>query len=175
MEMDTQPRLQIRSLALLMESRFSLHPSLILAITGLFLGSCVSQNQTNDSLRLYALDCGRIEIDLEKFTQGNEYDGQKRIVVASAFLIRQPEGDLLWDAGLPDAFSEPEKLDTDVPDHMSVPTTMASQLEKLDLDPSDIEYFSVSHSHFDHLGNANLLADATFLVDKDERARMFRQ
>ena len=58
---------------------------------------------------------------------------------------------------------------------MSVPTTMASQLEKLDLDPSDIEYFSVSHSHFDHLGNANLLADATFLVDKDERARMFRQ
>jgi len=57
---------------------------------------------------------------------------------------------------------------------MSVPVTLASQLEALDLAPEDIEFLSLSHSHFDHLGNANLFAASTFLVDQDERAHMFR-
>lgn len=147
---------------------------LCLALALLAVG-CSPQKDSSESIRLYALDCGRIEINLEKFTQGHEYDGQKRTVVASAFLISHPKGDLMWDAGLPDAFQKPDTLDIDVPSHMSVPLTMASQLKALGLAPSEIEYFSVSHSHFDHMGNANLFANATFLVDKDERVHMFRK
>ena len=37
----------------------------------------------------------------------------------------------------------------------------------------DIELFSVSHSQPDHVGNANLFADATWIVDRDERDYMF--
>jgi glyoxylase-like metal-dependent hydrolase (beta-lactamase superfamily II) len=36
-----------------------------------------------------------------------------------------------------------------------------------------IELFSVSHSHSDHVGNANLFAGATWIVDRDERDYMF--
>src|SRR5262249_54033341 len=40
--------------------------------------------------------------------------------------------------------------------------------------PADIEYVSVSHSHFDHIGNAALFTKATWIVDADERAYAFR-
>ena len=54
-------------------------------------------------------------------------------------------------------------------------TTLASQLEAVGIAPSDIEYFSISHSHFDHVGNAGLFAEnSTFLIDSDERVYMFR-
>jgi len=159
-----------------MRPRFlSLPRSLAIAASCCLLGACAPQPGESESIRLYALDCGRIEINLENFTEGNEYDEKKRTVIASAFLIRHPRGDLIWDAGLPDAFSDSNASQIEPPAHMSVPVTMASQLAVLDLGPNDIEYFSVSHSHFDHLGNANLLSSATFLVDKDERAHMFRQ
>jgi len=39
--------------------------------------------------------------------------------------------------------------------------------------PKDIELFSVSHPHPDHVGNANLFAGATWIVDRDERDYMF--
>jgi glyoxylase-like metal-dependent hydrolase (beta-lactamase superfamily II) len=126
------------------------------------------------NIRIYALDCGRIEIDLSRFAQGDEYAGRTMNLVVGVFLIRHPQGDLMWDAGLPDAFNDPENEEAKNRPDMSVPFTLASQLEALDLAVEDIEYLSLSHSHFDHLGNANLFADSTFLVDKDERTHMFR-
>jgi glyoxylase-like metal-dependent hydrolase (beta-lactamase superfamily II) len=42
------------------------------------------------------------------------------------------------------------------------------------LTPADIEFFALSHSHFDHTGNAGLFAGAMFLIDERERTFMFR-
>lgn len=41
--------------------------------------------------------------------------------------------------------------------------------------PSDITFLSMSHFHWDHVGNANLFANATWLVRKTERDLMFAE
>jgi N-acyl homoserine lactone hydrolase len=130
---------------------------------------------SSEALRLYAFDCGRIDmLDLGLFSSNGAYAGRQNKAADMCFLIRHPKGDLMWDAGLPDALNEQADGLTNGPFHVEVPTTLASQLASIDVAPADIEYFSISHSHFDHVGNAAMFAGATFLVDKDERAHMFR-
>ncbi len=130
---------------------------------------------SDEALRLYAFDCGRIDmLDLGLFSSNGAYAGRQNQAADMCYLIRHPKGDLMWDAGLPDALNENADGVTNGPFHVSVPTTLASQLASIDVAPGDIEYFSISHSHFDHVGNAGMFAGSTFLVDSDERAYMFR-
>lgn len=125
---------------------------------------------------LYALDCGRIAVsDADIFADDGSFKGVSRDFVDPCYLIRHPSGDLLWDGGIPDALAaNPEGLKSG-PFTITVPKTFAAQLQELGLTPADIEYFSISHSHFDHLGNSGQLTAATFLVDKEERDWMFRE
>mgnify|MGYP003571214631 CR=1 FL=1 len=126
-------------------------------------------------VKVYALDCGRIEMnDLSLFTLGEEYDGRTNSAADMCVLVRHPDGDLMWDSGLPMALNEMEDGLSNGPFHVSVPTTIGDQLESIGMTVDDIDYFSISHSHFDHSGNGNMFAGATFLVDSDERAHMFR-
>ena len=48
-----------------------------------------------------------------------------------------------------------------------------AQLAEVGYTPADIRYFAVSHFHWDHVGNANLFAGATWLVQRSERDVMF--
>ncbi len=127
-------------------------------------------------IKFYAMDCGRIKmLDLSIFTRGQEYNDRQHDAADTCFLIRHPDGDLMWDAGLPDQLHEQEGGVTNGPFHVSVPVTLQSQLDKLGVELGEIEYFSISHSHFDHVGNASLFAGSTFIVDKDERSYMFSE
>ena len=156
-----------------------------LLMTGLFLAACnnapTSENieaKTESkaiSVKLYALECGRIDmLDLSLFDKGGAYEGRTNKAVDSCYLIRHPKGDLLWDTGLPDALNAVEGGVTNGPFHIEVPRTLSSQLETLGLAPEDIEYLSLSHSHFDHVGNAGTYASSTLLANEAEYAHMFR-
>lgn len=129
-----------------------------------------------DEMRLYVMDCGRIEVaDLGVFDRGGAYNGRKHSFVDSCYLVRHPKGDLLWDAGIPDAIAQaPEGVTADV-FSMRVEKTLQSQLERIGVPVEAVEFFSISHSHFDHVGNANLFAKSTFIVNEAERAFMFRE
>ncbi len=128
-----------------------------------------------DALRMYVLDCGHIDIsDLSIFDRGGAYNGRADTFVDTCYLVRHPNGDLLWDAGLPDAIHDAPDGVTEAPFTLKVPKTLKGQLERIGVPPEAIEFFSISHSHFDHLGNANLFKDATFIVNEKERAHMFR-
>lgn len=148
----------------------------------LLIASCARQTEAppaeeaaSPPLRVYAFDCGRIDVlDLAVFDRGGAYDGRTDSFVDTCYLLRHPKGDLLWDAGMPDAIDAIEGGVTDGPFRITVPTTLQSQLAAIGVAPTDIEYFSISHSHFDHVGNANLFKDATFIVHEAERAHMFR-
>ncbi|WDI31480.1 N-acyl homoserine lactonase family protein [Hyphococcus flavus] len=127
-------------------------------------------------IKAYVLDCGRIEMnDLSFFALEDEYAGRTNSASDMCVLVRHPDGDLMWDAGLPMALNEMEDGLTNGPFHLSVPTTISEQFDAIGVSVDDIDYFSVSHSHFDHIGNGNMFAGATFLVDSDERAHMFRE
>ncbi len=127
-----------------------------------------------EEIRLYVLDCGRISVsDFGVFDRGGAYDGQARDVVDTCFLVRHPAGDLLWDAGLSDAIHGAPEGVSSGPFTMKVEKTLKGQLERIGVPPEAIEYFSISHSHFDHVGNANLFKDATFVINEAERDFMF--
>jgi glyoxylase-like metal-dependent hydrolase (beta-lactamase superfamily II) len=94
-------------------------------------------------------------------------------MVDTCYLISHPAGELLWDTGIPDAISaEPDGV-TDAPFHLTMPKTLKGQLAEIGLAPQDIELLSLSHSHFDHVGNANDYAGSTWLVASAERDFMF--
>jgi N-acyl homoserine lactone hydrolase len=119
-------------------------------------------------VRLYAIDCGRIALtDAGAFADDDSFNGVQRTLV---------DGDLIWDAGFPDAIA-------DMPDGMpiealnavvTVPTKFVDQLAELEMTPADIEFVAFSHGHGDHVGNAALFTNATWIVDAEERAHMFR-
>lgn len=128
-----------------------------------------------ETVRLYVFDCGRIELsDLSFFASDGSFDDYPPVNAADmCFLVRHPDGDLVWDGGLWDAVSEsPDGLPFG-PFHITMPVSLKSQFEEIGMTFEDVEYFAPSHSHWDHVGNAALFAGSTLLIDKDERAHMF--
>jgi len=127
------------------------------------------------AVKLYALNCGVLSVsDADMFADDGAYAGLARDLIDPCYLIRHPDGDLLWDTGLPQALADlPDGL-TEGPFTLSMPHRLTDQLAQLALTPADIEYLSVSHAHFDHIGNGGLFAQSIWIVDPDERAYAFR-
>ena len=122
-------------------------------------------------LRLYVLDCGRLEFqDLGPFSDTGEYDGHAGSLAEPCFLVRHPKGNLLWDSGLGDKYAgHPEGVN--LPAYRAVVRkTLEGQLKDLRLAFADIDYFAFSHAHADHLGNADKLGSATWIVNPKELA-----
>lgn len=110
------------------------------------------------SVEIYAIDCGQFPArNADGFADDGSYKDVSRAMVVPCYLVRHPKGDLVWDTGLP---ASKDKL--------------LAALSELDLTPADIEFVSISHSHFDHIGNAGLFAASTWIVDPDEKAYAFR-
>ncbi|MCF6293841.1 MAG: N-acyl homoserine lactonase family protein [Robiginitomaculum sp.] len=156
----------------------------IIAGATLLLAACnptaeVKPNATKTApaIKLYTMSCGKIDIsNIAAFSNKGAFDGQSRVFSSSCYLIRHPDGDMMWDAGLPDALAQnPDGMQNGV-FHVSVPKTLKSQLDEIGVAPDDIEYFAMSHSHFDHTGNANMFAGAPkWIVDANEHAWMFEE
>lgn len=146
------------------------------------LGACTppaQQAQEGPAVELYAMDCGRGTFpDVGMFADDHSVDGQSRELIVPCYLIRHPSGDLIWDSGFTDAIAAMPGGRLEIPQmgaSVVMTTTLEAQLAQLNLTPADIEFVSFSHSHGDHVGNANLFAaHSTWIVDPDERAHMFR-
>jgi glyoxylase-like metal-dependent hydrolase (beta-lactamase superfamily II) len=135
------------------------------------LAACAPQPP---AVKLYVMECGRFQIsDMGVFADNHALDGIKRDLIDTCYLIRHPKGDLMWDAGLPDALAAQADGVTQGPFHMTVPKTLASQLSEMKVRPEDIEFLALSHSHLDHTGNAAVFAGAKWLSNPVERAFMF--
>ena len=95
----------------------------LLALTCMALGACAPAGTqkagpaapATPGIALYALDCGRtVTSDAGPFSDDHAYDGQTRDLVDPCYLIRHPRGDLLWDAGFPEAVTAmPQGLTND--------------------------------------------------------------
>ena len=123
------------------------------------------------SPRLYVLDCGAIGSD-----SAEEY-GLARTEVADTsmadpcFLVMHPRGVLLFDTGLPDRLAgHPTELEGY---RLSVKTPLRDQLAAIGLAPGDVTYLALSHSHFDHIGNAPDFSGATWIAQKAELDAVF--
>jgi len=119
-------------------------------------GTNAAARATLKSPRLYVLDCGRLTSD-----SAEEY-GLARNEVADTsmadpcFVVVHPRGVLLFDTGLPDRLAgHPTTLEGY---GLEVTTPLRAQLSAIGLSPADVTYLALSHSHFDHVGNANAFA-----------------
>ena len=127
------------------------------------------------SVRLYVFDCGTLDIPDPSPYQLKKEELATKDMSAPCFLVAHPQGTLMWDAGpVPDSAFKPNGG----PGTMRYATakkTLTSQLAEIGYSPADITYLSISHFHWDHIGNANLFAGSTWLVRKLERDVMFTE
>jgi Zn-dependent hydrolases, including glyoxylases len=124
---------------------------------------------TSGGIRLYALDGGRVHVtgvDATELADDSAYEGRTFDMPVPCFLIRHPDGDLMWETGM-------SRTRTDLGDWATPGASLVDQLRALELAPVDIRYLSVSHGHWDHSGNAGLFAGSTWIVNPDERSLMF--
>lgn len=122
-------------------------------------------------LKLYTFDGGTVMVNnLELFSQDTTYRGQTKEFADAFYVVSHPEGNLMWDAGLPEGliglsepFTEPSGAFT-----VSRRDSVVNQLKSIGMGIDDINYIALSHTHFDHSGHANLFKHATWLVQESE-------
>jgi len=137
------------------------------------VAGCASTQPPDAGVKMYTLDCGSFDLkNAGMFSPNKEFDGKPAKLSNPCFLIRHPEGDLMWDAGIPPAMATAPGVTLPVMTYRA--KTIPEQLAQLSLTPADIEFFSISHSHYDHVGEANLFAASTWVTDTAERDWMFR-
>mgnify|MGYP003643818475 CR=1 FL=1 len=120
---------------------------------------------------LHVLDGGTVVANnLELFSEDTTYQGQSKKLADAFYVIKHPKGNLMWDAGLPESlvglsepFTDPSGAFT-----VSRKDSLVNQLAAIDLTVDDFKYIALSHSHFDHVGHANALKNATWLVQENE-------
>ena len=158
-------------------------PLRILAVSLLSLVGCVGGAPSGDptdattspppepSLKLYLFDCGHIRLDsLVRFNvQDDESDVRELIV--PCYVVEHPDGRMLWDGGLPSSTAETQGWDGTT----RLDRPLAQQLADLDLgfDLGSLDYVAFSHMHYDHIGVANEIEGATWLVQQSEHDAMF--
>ena len=130
-----------------------------------------AQSPVESALKLYVFSCGHLTIDtLERFSI-EDHETDVRELIVPCYIVDHPDGRMLWDGGLPSSYTEP-------PSHRPnarIEVPLADQLAALDLgfDLGTLDYVAFSHMHYDHLGVANEVVGATWLVQQTEHVAMF--
>lgn len=131
--------------------------------------SSQSRAQRPKSVRLYVFDCGWLKVeDPARFNFKKE---ELAVIDFSvlAFLVAHPKGILMWDTGvLPDSAFRPGVTEAKK-EYATATKPLLPQMAAAGFTPADVDYLAMSHSHWDHIANANRFAHATWLVRKFER------
>jgi N-acyl homoserine lactone hydrolase len=173
-------------------SLFSCWGSLVL-LGALVLASCAGQQDstpsvvatendeavTESSLKLYVFECGRLRFDTVANFGVNDDETDVRELVVPCYIVDHPEGRMLWDGGLPSSV----KLNEDAKDengwagNAKLDYTLAEQLVAagLEFDLSSLDYMAFSHIHYDHVGVANEISGATWLVQRGDYEAAFAE
>jgi N-acyl homoserine lactone hydrolase len=124
------------------------------------------------SVRLYVFDCGSLAIPDTSPYRLKKEQLTTSVMSVACFLVAHPKGTMIWDTGaVPDSSIKPGAPGT--LRYGTSSRTLTAQLAEVGYTPADINYLALSHFHWDHVGNANLFASATWLVQKSERDVMF--
>ena len=155
---------------------FRILPLMLVAILATSPAGMAQQRaQPPSSVRLYVFDCGRLDIPDVTPYQLKKEDMATTVMSVPCFLIAHPKGTLMWDVGaVPDSAIPPGGTGR-LRVYGTSTKTLKAQLAEIGYAPSDITYLAMSHFHWDHVGNANMFAGATWLVRKLERDLMFAE
>ncbi len=123
--------------------------------------------------RMYVFDCGINQTnDLSRWSPGVNV-GKSFEFSDNCYLIQHAKGLMLWDSGLSDSIAASPNGVTRGVIHSLVPKTLASQLAETGVSPAQIKYLAFSHTHSDHVGNANYFTAATLYMQEVEYEAAF--
>ena len=127
---------------------------------------------TDASVQLYVFNCGDFRFpSVENFSIGDN-ETTVRDLVVPCYIIDHPRGTLLWDGGLPSATANISgwQRDPETGVQVRMQQTLQSQLLDMDLgfDLTSINLAAFSHIHYDHVGVANELTNAKWLVQRGD-------
>jgi N-acyl homoserine lactone hydrolase len=145
---------------------FSLLAPLLLAAT---VTPALAQPPNSGVDRLYVLECCHGTAPDQGRFSPRYNDGKPFDLVDNCYLIHA-QGYLLWGTGVADKFFQrPDGLSSlgGRPNRMRS-NTLASQLEQLDIKPSDIRFIGLTNSHIDHIGNLEMFPKVMVLMQKSE-------
>jgi len=130
------------------------------------------------SLKLYVFDCGRLRFDTVTNFGINDDETEVRELVVPCYVVDHPAGRLLWDGGLPSSvkLNEEEKDENGWVGNAKLEYTLAEQLVRAELGfdlSSGLDYMAFSHIHYDHVGVANEISGATWLVQRGDYEAAF--
>jgi N-acyl homoserine lactone hydrolase len=126
------------------------------------------------SPRLYVIDCGTLVYNRPEDYELTREEVADTNMSVPCFLVIHPRGILLFDTGLSDRLvGRPLYENVDGGYGQIKFNTLRGQLADIGVRPEDITYLAISHSHFDHVGNANDYAGSTWLTQKAELDFMF--
>ena len=156
--------------------------TLSVLVISVMLAACSPSSETTkdislqtiapDSLKLYVFNCGDFQFPSVRAFGIDDEETPVRTLVVPCYVIDHPDGTLLWDGGLPSAVADQAGWQTDQQSGVKtrLQKTLQEQLDSLDLgfDLASIDYAAFSHIHYDHVGVANELSGATWLVQQGD-------
>jgi glyoxylase-like metal-dependent hydrolase (beta-lactamase superfamily II) len=127
---------------------------------------------TDAGVRLYVFNCGDFLFpSVQNFGVGDNETTVRELVVP-CYVIEHPKGTLLWDGGLPSAVADMPgwQRNPESGTQFRLQRTLQDQLLGMDLDfdLTSIDLAAFSHIHYDHVGVANELTNATWLVQRGD-------
>ncbi len=126
------------------------------------------------SPRLYVIDCGTLTYNRPEDYQLTREQVADTNMAVPCFLVIHPKGILLFDTGLSDRLvGRPLWENVDGGYGQIRFATLRGALADIGVTPGDITYLALSHSHWDHVGNANDYAGSIWLAQKAELDFMF--
>ena len=119
--------------------------------------------------RMYVLYCGETQVpDVSPWAPGTA-PGTAMLFSVNCYLIKHAKGYMRWDSGFSDTLAEnPDGMQGARGMVMKRKQTLAAQLAQIGVAPSDVKYLAFSHTHPDHVGNANLFTAATLYIQQAE-------
>lgn len=140
----------------------------ILAAAVLCLLATAAPAAAPAAMQLRRLDCGVIqEDDLNLYSDTYAYVGKSKLLTASCYLIKHGDTYMLWDTGLStEALGKPLRGPGATGESLS--KSLPDQLQRLGIDPKQIEIIGISHYHYDHTGQAALFPQARLLMGKGD-------
>jgi N-acyl homoserine lactone hydrolase len=148
-----------------------------LVLSAVFVAACAGPGSAPSTgvERMYVFDCGTNRTnDLSRWTPGSNV-GKPWEFSDNCYLIKHAKGYLLWDSGLSDAIAAmPEGLTgAGGAINSRVTKTLASQMAEIGVAPAQVAYLAFSHTHSDHVGNANYFTSATLYIQQTEYQAAF--
>lgn len=117
------------------------------------------------AVTLAAFECGRlVHDDLGRFNDTFRFAGERREAIAGCFLIRHPQGVLLWDTGIS------REMAAGSNGRLTFVAPIAQRLQAAGLNAAQVTHVGISHYHADHSGGAKDFPNAELLIGERDWA-----